>query len=347
MSRTVKLGFDIGGSSLRIIDEEQYITKFPSQYIEMDKKEYIVDKTRDEDVIDVKVKLSDGRIIRKRIIVGKSMTQYAKDRVELLNDKTKTKTEEIFVLIATAIHAYALENCITSTNIILNSAIILLPPSEAYSEAVQDFKRKLTDAEIILDYPRIQGRKVTASIKNVGVVPEGIAAIFAFNDEMIDEIEPRYSLIVDAGKRSTDMSLIKDLEPYNGAVDTYDIAGLTLEAYVRSEYRRMGKSISVDDAVEIISTGKYHKDTDATAILNRCKEKFINELYKSMSDLCNVASTSLKVVDNIILVGRVFKDAKGSKKMSSILQEKCPGVRIISEDDGIMNIKGAGTYLND
>lgn len=346
--RNLKLAFDVGGSSLRIIDEEKYITKFPSQYIEMDKKEYIVDKTKDTDVLDITVRLSDSKTIRQRIIVGKSMTQYAKDRIELLNDKTKTKTDELFILLSIALHSYIQENCSNVTGIILNKAVVLLPPSEAYSEAVQEFKRRFADSEIRIEYPKKDSnKKVVINVKEVGVVPEGIAAIWAFNDSTIEEIEPKYSLLIDAGKRSTDMALIKDLEPYNGAIDTYDIAGLTLESFVRAEYRRMGKSISVEEAVEIISTGKYHKDTDSTSILNKCKERFINELYKHMSDLCNMASTSLKVIDNIILFGRVFKDAPGSRKMSTLLQEKCPEVKIISKDDGTMNIKGAGTFLDD
>lgn len=347
-TRNLKLAFDIGGSSLRIIDEEKYITKFPSQYIEMDKKEYIVDKTKDDDLIDLRMRLSDGTVIRKRIIVDKSMMQYAKSKVELLNNKPKTKSEELFVLLAVSMHAYLKENCSNVTNIILNKAVVLLPPSEAYSEALQEFKRKFADAEIELKYPKKEsGKKITIEVKEIVVVPEGITAMWAMDDKSLEEIGPRYSLLVDTGKRSTDMALVVDGDLYNGATSTYDIAGLTLEALIGLEFSRKGKDLSTVDIIEIITTGKYHKDTDVTDILNKCKENFMKMLHDRMSQLCNAAAGSTKIIDNIVLFGRVFNDAPGSKKMSKILQELMPDVKIFSQDDGLMNIRGAGSLLDE
>ena len=95
--------------------------------------------------------------------------------------------------------------------------------------------------------------KFTINPSHVNVFPEGVVAAFRFARDM--NFVKGVTLIIDAGYRSTDITILKAFKPLGRGARSIPVGGINLEAILIGELERVGVMATREEVRESFATG--------------------------------------------------------------------------------------------
>ena len=181
----------------------------------------------------------------------------------------------------------------------------------------------------VVEFPAIVNgvKRVTFLLdKNkIGVVPEGVVAIMSLKDIGASE----YTLIVDMGHVTTDLSLCKGKHLIGNSVVSSSYAGSTLLKLIMSVIRDYGCMPNEEIAVNALQTNKFNigkKEIEISKGVDTAKKIFVSNYIKSeilnMIELSGITPQSIQYVLPIgAVLGTPNPDTKEFDILKSIIQE--------------------------
>lgn len=200
---------------------------------------------------------------------------------------------------------------------------------------------------LLLDEPR----KVTFSVspQRVGVVPEGAVAV----SKIGNELEPDdFTLVVDMGDVTVDISLFKGKKLYSDKVESSSAAGSTLLALVRSALVDEGYYLNDAQAKRALST-EYVMDgaekVDVSGILSEVRKDYVrNFLKEDIIRTLNINNVKAKQIKNFVPLGAGMNNSEREGSIVKEIVNSCglekAIVYILAEDLRYVNVESTLTF---
>ena len=300
---------DIGGSALRLMHSEEpnktYV--FDSVYKELEKDEHPRQGVDPKEFLSTMVRLSDGTIISKNVVVGKSAKLYGTPEVRAFNDKFKSSSEVTTENILLGLYRTIIDSNIPKDGVIkIDQLTLLLPAIEVYSPAGQTYRDKLRMSRLIIDRHLLDGNPIKILIKEVVLAPEGAMIASLASKLFKKDLSDKNILVIDSGERTTNMCLVRNNELVSGGADTLKLSGQVFKAAIAEVLRTKEIYAEDNDIIEIIKTKSFHNKIDCKAVVELTVKKYTQELYKGVMSFLNARNIPLDTIDTIIFTGRVF-----------------------------------------
>lgn len=347
-----KVALDLGGSAIR----EQYIgmdvNKLDSQFevIPMNSRifEDITEKHSDFTIL--KATRTDAE--NKRYARGEARNFLRGIKSQVDNTVLKVDQVETYV---NAIHAVAtslLNNGKTDADVIVG---VCIPTSEFFSAGADRIKESLSGAHSVKF--NLLDKTVDFNVKRVLVFPEGvIATLDLMKDNKIKElIMSKTGIIVDAGRRSTDITIMKNGRPVAGAARSLPIGGLNLEAIVAVELENLGYMISGAELAKAVGEGFIVDGNNHLAIgsnVQSAKEVLTGSIAEGIVEVLATRTMSLREISYIVYIGRCFDSkAEGTPHYTgdlgkSVIEKLGTSItRINVNDNELANVKAVANAL--
>lgn len=311
----VKRGLDLGGSDIRLGLSKDHIVVLPSTCLEIDinapVKEYLADDCKYDDFIIENHPKST--LCRRRFVRSDVMDHYNGETLYCDNQSEKCEQEITYINAAYAL-AYACAS--KGENDVVVNVGICIPTSEYYADTdyVSELKRGLAGSFTIC-FP-LAGERIEFQIPEEGirVTPEGVVAALSFSQE--STFREGLTVIVDAGHRSTDITILKNFKPIGRSAVSRPIGGINIEAYVRGEMEREGILLNTEQVHKIltnryiIKNGELIDVTEMIASAGRDPEKVKLALFHYYTDVTE-ADINNAMNEYFIKLGSDIKNVTG------------------------------------
>lgn len=307
----VKLGLDLGGSDarFRFKEGEEGISKIISQHIEISTEARVFETIHD--------KLSDflvheaphKSIVGRRFARGEAQDFFSGIKAQVDNQSLKVDQDSTYVNAshAMAIHAYNLLQEDPNQELRLTVGVAI-PTSEFYSDAADRVKERLIGKHAI-EF-KILGRKVEFTVDRAFVFPEGVIALLQMAaGEYGTLLRTKTGLIVDAGRRSTDVTIVREMRVNARSARSLPLGGISLESNVSSELEKAGYMPSPYGITNAIAQGKIdHGSTEVPAgqYVQTSKEYLATDINEKLRNVYSSAGISVNELNYIMYLGRCF-----------------------------------------
>lgn len=298
-------GIDLGGSKVRLAQSVSRVMTFDAQMLEIEAslptKDYMVEDVLSDFVIKQHPMVS---LCGRRFVRGANMHNYNGRRIYCDNQTMKVKQEATYI---NAAYALARDFAIAGVDDAEVKLSGCIPTSEFFSnEMVTDiFKQHLTGTFSIL-FP-LTGKTVTFTIPAgcVSVTPEGVIAALRFKTKT--SFREGYSLIVDVGYRSSDLTLLQKMRPMGNSAVSKPKGGINIEAIVGEDLERSGVLCNTEEIATMLSTRYIVRDNlieDVTSIVEQAG-RFPEDVRSALAQTYgNVTNEELDIVMNHYLMNR-------------------------------------------
>lgn len=269
---TLKRGLDLGGSDVRVGRTQHDIAIFDSKCAEIPvdapTKDYLEESSNYSDFIIRKHPMTG--LMGRRFVRDDVINHYNGTPMYCDNQSVKVSQEITYINAAYALAYSLIKTYDTDVDLLVGACI---PTSEFYSDSdlVTTFKSGLTgDFEV---YFPIVDKTVRFTINDgdIKVVPEGVVAIYQFSK--IKSFREGLTLVVDVGKRSTDITVLKKFLPSGRSAVSRTKGGINIEAFVRGEMERDGLLLNNEDVAKLVCNRYFINNgelEDVTDIVYQC-----------------------------------------------------------------------------
>ncbi|MDR1523222.1 MAG: ParM/StbA family protein [Endomicrobium sp.] len=310
---------DVGGSQTRIAKAQDNIRIFDSVSFEIDIN--LPAKTYDEDFLnDFIIKAAPRRdLINTRYVKGAVGDLYQGKLIVIDNQSPKTEQKPTYVNAIYAICRELIAEDLTNVDVKIG---ICIPVAEFFSAQVAydaTIRANLAGSYVI-NFPLL-GRDVVFNIKaaDIFVFPEGVIAAYAFLKDR--QFTNGISLIIDAGYRSTDITILRNFKPLGKGARSLPIGGINLEAFVIGELERSGLNITREEAKEAFVEERIRNGSnyyDVKRYVSNAKIQFASELKNGIIDTLSYNGVALRAINNVLYVGRPFS-GEGNDSIKTML----------------------------
>lgn len=312
---------DIGGSQTRIASSREEITVYESTYMEisldMPAKTYIEEKRNDFIIINS----PRATIMQKRYAKGVAMNYFQGKVVVTDNQSAKVEQDSTYVNAVYAIACELLQSGVYFDEVKIG---VCIPTAEFYSDNfdyVETLKEGLRGNHKIF-FPLLD-KTVEFNIgdKNVYAFPEGVVAAFQFSKDK--GFVGGTTLVIDAGYRSTDITILKAFKPLGKGARSIPAGGINIEAILIGELERNNLMVSREEARVALGTGVIAEGSKETPIdkeVYTARYKFASDLKNSIIDVLSYNMMNIRSINNVMFVGRPFM-GEGENCLKNILLE--------------------------
>lgn len=308
---SVKLGLDLGGSDarFRFAEGEEGISKIISQHIEISTEARVFETIHDK-MSDFLIHEAPHKpIVGRRFARGEAQDFFSGLKAQVDNQSLKVDQDSTYVNAshAMAIHAYNLLQEDPNQELRLTVGVAI-PTSEFYSDAVDRVKERLIGKHTI-EF-KILGRKVEFHVDRAFIFPEGVIALLQMAaGEYGTLLRTKTGLIIDAGRRSTDVTIIREMKPNARSARSLPLGGISLESNVSSELEKAGYMPSPYGITKAIATGTMdHGSTEVPAgqYVQTAKEYLATDINEKLRNVYSSAGISVNELNYIVYLGRCF-----------------------------------------
>lgn len=252
-------GLDLGGSECRLGISKDEIVIIPSPCLEIEAdapvKDYLAQECSKDDFV---IEVHPMRSLCGRRFVREDTIDHYNGRLLYCDNQTEKSVQEITYI--NAAYALAISGLRDNLDDFEVETGICIPTSEYYSD--EDFVSKLKQGltgHFKLYFPLLN-KHVEFNIADGGVkvTPEGVVAAMQFAKE--PSFREGITLIIDVGKRSTDITLLKNFKPIGRSAVSRPIGGVNIEAYVRGEMEREGLLLNTEQVSKLLTRRYIIKD---------------------------------------------------------------------------------------
>lgn len=328
------LGIDVGASLSKtgLIAEDwketlkDYSNKVWAHDGEANTKDYDLDASKPENVLDLSIKFGDGEttefdkevkkivttIENQRWILGKLAEDMSSTHQSLASDSLKVLQEEFYLNILGVVYSTILENKIKPKELTLG---VLVPPRD-YFHDLKDVLFGVLAREITITN-NTNGEKVVIKFtrENIVVKPESVVsfvACFVNDNNDITEAGEKYgdllNISIDMGHSTTDLAIMEEWKPKKNSFKTLDVATSQLLGYLSEEIQRKfsGYIPPEKELVKAFHTGKLTTGAteqwvgDEIAIANK---KFAIDLYSAVHSYLNTHGLRFQQVASFMFSG--------------------------------------------
>lgn len=303
----MNIGLDLGGSGLRARDEHSGLQTFPSQY------ERVADSSRVHKG-DIKDVFSDFTIISSPYIPANGHRYARGEATEYLRgvssqvDNATLKVDQISTYV-NATHAMAIK---VAQSGLVNPTVtvgVCIPTSEYHSTGSDRIKERLAGTYTVKF--SLTDEIVKFTVETVYVYPEGVIALASLlrNKELLQLITTRTGVIIDGGRRSTDVTVMKNGRPIAGAARSLPIGGLNLEALTAIELETAGYMVSGDSLTCAIAEGYIMDSSNEIAVggyVDKSKAALSGLIRSSLNEVLAARAIQMRELTYVIYMGRCF-----------------------------------------
>jgi len=273
------------------------------------------DPTEDFQIMSDHIPSTKGRYVR-----GSAGQDY-KDGVSIQPDNQGLKVNQPITYI-NALHVIARTLLPLKSNEILDvRAGIVIPAAEFCSDKnLVDIPKEFLSKGIHEVFFPVLKRTVRFKIDKTNVPVGGEGMVYA----SVIQKDPRYTqlfkttdgVIVDAGRRSTDITPFKKGKPVKKAARSFPIGGIQLESSVSANLELEGKPVSNDDIIDVIRDGNI-SGYNVAPMIDRAKKVLAGSIRESVTTVMATAETSTKNQSYVVLVGQPFIEENGVSPTSA------------------------------
>ncbi len=356
---------DNGGSELRAKSTETgaAIIKLTNDLIKIEERSFRVKEVAEADAV-VRIIAAPNEDVKG--LYANGLTGKAYDGAEIRLNSQQPKTSSInyyrqilYTIARSAMADYKRKFKWLDVKRINNSKIdyvlvscIPIREFNGVTDCPAKFKEQLA-GEYKVEFPLIEGIP-TISFKltkeNMGVVPEGGVAITSLRKELTKDT---ISLVIDMGHITTDIALFQG-PTLLGKVISSPYAGSTLIANVRMTLADMGFSLTEEQTVRVIETGKVMRgatEVDVTETVNEQNVLFVrNFILKEIVQTLNMNAINASQVQNVIPIGAPMNVVTGMSRIQEEIIKVCglqdAEIKLLADDLRYVNIEQAGMFTN-
>ena len=345
MNNIVIAGIDSGGSGTRVAyirGGKKYKRSVASRLksIPEDSKIYtdIADPTDD---FKITSKEYNGRYVK-----GDAIANYiAGEIIQPDNQRLKVQQEVTYLNIIHALSKILLPLELPEdeiTDFVLGVCIPVAEFCSASGDLISEVKERLAGLYEVY-YPVLK-RTVRFQLKknSVFVSGEGLAYAMTLKKDVKykDMFVSGDGLIVDIGRRSTDITPMRKGMPLKGAVRSVPTGGIQVESMIISEAELLNRPITNNEIGDVIVSGEIN-GYNISDIIIKAKRKLASDIYEEIVNSLATARFSATNLAYIVFIGQLFTEGEelsGSEwykgNMKKYCTEKFPeGVTIITPAD--------------
>lgn len=370
MEKRRVITIDNGGSELRMIvnSDNKKVQTMEKEISIITKEEFRPkDNVGEFDIIDLKsgnkdfnniYAMGDGYYMYGGVDIGMTNQQQktltvawyqqvlcavAKDAIMVANNAGKVEAED------GAVNDFTVDYVITT----------LIPVHEhlGATDYVTTLKENLAGTYTVI-FPMCERevKEVTFTIKkeHIGVLPEGVVALSSLRG-ILNKND--YTLIIDMGHVTSDISLCKGTTPIGNAVKSSNFAGGTLLKLVSNIYANKGVVVNDSMTVDTLTTGKLKigaRSIDVSNEVSEAKHQFVTNYMKdvilSVIDLAGISASSIQYVVPIGAVLGTKNPSTGKYDIMEDLVNECglsnAEVKLVSDDLRYVNVEKAAEYCD-
>lgn len=317
-----KVRADLGGSGLRFGNSNTAVLEYESPYKEIqvgaNKASHVQDKYSDFIITSTtNTSLNNRRFVRAEVA-----EQYRGSTVYCDNNSAKVLQEVTYVNSLYCIGRLMLA-CTTQEPQDIDF-LCCIPAGEFYDEDhqyVEDFRQQLA-GHYSITFPLLGSATYEFELQpdNIHCVAEGVVAAYAFKADQA--FKRNYTLIVDVGQRSTDITMLHDYRPMGAASRSVPVGGMNIEAVISSMLEKNGTPVVQEDTRHALETGViYVGDTEynVAPFINKAKKEFAVTVKEAILQVIANAMLNIRNVTSIFVLGRPF------------LAPKCPDVECLTD----------------
>lgn len=325
------ISIDNGGSELRVLPygaREDGIIHVPATFIDIPEQEFRVKEVQDPFMLQRVIAAPQASYFG---YIGAGMTakMYKGHALQMDSTRRKTASDEfyrqiIFGIALGIIKDEELSFIEESTDLTLYSdylgdyiQVVLCTniPIKEHSgrqDFVQEFKDMIC-GRYEVEFPLLPAKPVVKFVvreEYVGVLPEGGVVVSAVGQSIAED---DYSLVIDLGHVSDDLSIYKGKKLYGNTVISSPRAGSTLIGIVQSALIDAGYQANTEVAVDAITTGEITSGkrlVDVSGMVIECKMEFVRNFMKQdIIQLINTVGITTAQVANVVPVGYLMNES--------------------------------------
>ncbi len=342
MMKVVKaISIDNGGSELRILPNnhrEDEVIHVPGDFYEISTDEFRTKEVEDPFLIQ-RVISAPRTSYYGYIGAGLPAKMYKGQALRMDSTRRKTESEEFYrqIIFGVALsiikdeelygidEATSLELYSDYLNNFIEVVLCTNIPIKEHSgrqDFVKDFKENIC-GEYEVMFPLLPARPIVRFVLRdgaVGVLPEGGVVVSAVGSSIGDN---EYSLVVDLGHVSNDLSIYKGKKLYGNTVISSPRAGSTLIGLVQSALVDRGFQANSEIAITAITTGEISigkRTEDVSDLIIDCKDQFVKNFVKEdILQIINTAGITPAQVNNIVPVGYLMNESKNLGSITDMI----------------------------
>ena len=240
----LKLGMDMGGSEFRLVDGTS-IERFETDIKEIDINSVSNERDIEDDLLDMIIESHPNtRFAGRRFVKGEAMGFYKGRLLTQDNSAFKVEQDTIYINCIYAIARYLTLNKSREGEPLKTT--VLLPVTEYFKKTpdlVEKLKSELA-GNITVKFPMRNNKTVTFKLEkqNIRVGGEGMVTLMKYKS--LPGFESGIKIIIDTGKDTTDITLVKGTEILGYASASERIGGSNIESIVLNALNKREIAVS-------------------------------------------------------------------------------------------------------
>lgn len=307
-----KVALDLGGSGVRVKHGEDGVNFLVSQHTEI-KPEARVFETIHDKLSDFLIKDAPYQpIVGRRYARGEAQEFHSGIKAQVDNQSLKVDQDSTYVNAAhgLASHVYNLIKDGHEGPIELTVGVAI-PTSEFYSDATDRVKERLT-GKYTIEF-KILGKQVEFTVTNSYVFPEGVVALLMMAASKHGSLlKSKTGIIIDGGRRSTDVTVVREMKVNARSARSLALGGITLEANVAAELEKAGYMPSPYGITKAIAEGVISEGSNEVQVgkyVETAKSYLATDINEKLRNVYASAGISVNELNYVVYIGRCFDTA--------------------------------------
>lgn len=273
----LKLGMDMGGSEFRLTDGVS-IERFETDIKEIDVNSVSNERDIEDDLLDMVIESHPNkRFAGRRFVKGEAMGFYKGRLLTQDNSAFKVEQDTIYINCIYAIARYLTLNKSREGEPLKTT--VLLPVTEYFKKTpdlVEKLKSELA-GNITVRFPMRNNKTVTFKLdkQSIRVGGEGMVTLMKYKN--LPGFESGIKIIIDTGKDTTDITLVKGTEILGYASASERIGGSNIESIVLNALNKREIAVSREAVRKALCSNYILKDdilVDETAKVAKARETY-------------------------------------------------------------------------
>lgn len=261
-----KRALDAGGSMTRCAKSDVDIWKTQSTCMEIKADAPVKAHIIDDQTLDFQFRKAPcGFLAGRRFVRGSAMNQYMGDTLTCDNQTVKVSQDITYVNMLYALAVDSLRRGLNDIDYVIG---VCIPAAEYFDDTndrISEIKNNLAGDTAV--YFPLADKTIRFHIDRdkIGVVAEGVVAALRYKNNR--DFVLKNTVIIDAGYRSTDITVLLRFSPVGKGAASRPIGGINLEANIQSQLERDNIFVSAEVVQRALST-VYVVSTDCTALVD-------------------------------------------------------------------------------
>lgn len=302
-----KLSLDLGGSAIRTKRGNSKVEKMNSEFERISKAARIYTDDIEDKYADFTIETAPrADIADQRYARGEATNFLRGVSSQVDNNTLKVDQSETYVNAAHAIAVDADKNGQDDPKYTIG---VCIPTSEFFSAGSDRIKEQLIGKYTVKF--NLKDKVVNFEVENVVVYPEGVVALgMLFKDQKIAGIiKSKTGIVIDAGRRSTDVTIFKNGRPVAGAARSLPVGGINLEALTAIKLETSGFMAAGDSLIRAIDAGYLIDGNNTVSVgvpVQEAKKMLGSTIVKYITEVLAAHMIQLRELSYVVFLGRCF-----------------------------------------